>query len=92
MSKHRNILCSAALLAAMAFPVEGGSGSEGTNLEETFDELSLADQPKLLMQVPHDHKPNWMTSSFGTEPHRPSSIFVADTTSDITVYYLPQKG
>lgn len=62
-------------------------------LEDYLEELSLvADQPSLLFKIPHHRKPNWITSSCGSDPHFPSSLFVADTSSDITVYTLPLKG
>lgn len=48
------------------------------------------DQPRVLCSIPHgSSKPNWLVSSRGRDPVYPSSIFVADTSNDITVYTIP---
>jgi hypothetical protein len=46
-------------------------------------------QPRILCSIPHGSKPNWMVSSRGRDPVFPSSIFVADTSNDITAYTIP---
>jgi WD40 repeat protein len=46
-------------------------------------------QPRVLCSIPHGAKPNWMVSSRGRDPVFPSSIFVADTSNDITAYTIP---
>lgn len=46
--------------------------------------LSLTDKAKILFGIPHNKKVNWMTTS-------ENSIFVADTSNDITVYKLPLR-
>lgn len=69
---------------------ENLESSDDSKIKESLEELALAvEQPKLLFKVPHHEKPNWMASSCSSERHFPSSIFVADTTSDITAYSIP---
>lgn len=59
----------------------------------TDDDLFLDDllpsPPKVLFQIPHHHKPNWITCSRASSDALPSSVFVADTTNDISIYSLP---
>jgi len=44
---------------------------------------------KILFGIPHNQKPNWLVSSSRTQSGVfPSSLFVADTTDDITVYMM----
>jgi WD40 repeat protein len=50
-------------------------------LSRRTQELSL-DQPKILFGIPHGRKVNWMTTS-------KQSVFVADTSNDITAYTIP---
>ncbi len=45
--------------------------------------------PKVLFQIAHGQKPNWITCSRLSDKSFPSSLFVADTTCDISVYFLP---
>jgi WD repeat-containing protein 53 len=47
------------------------------------------DQPQTLFAFQHVAKPNWMVSSRGRDPVFPSSLFVADTSHDITAYTIP---
>ena len=58
----------------------------------TDDDLFLDDllpsPPKVLFQIPHRHKPNWITCSRASSDALPSSVFVADTTNDISIYSL----
>ena len=74
------------------------NGESETNPEATkvigdaVQDLSLvADQPKLLFGIPHNKKPNWMTTSRGCDTFFPSTIFLADTTNDITAYTIPLR-
>ncbi|CAB9496048.1 WD repeat domain 53 [Seminavis robusta] len=66
------------------------------SLPQAMQDLSL-DQPSLLFKIPHQNKPNWMVSSCSSATGHdnkdknkdiPCSIFVADTTNDITAYTL----
>ncbi len=61
----------------------------------TDDDLFLDDllpsPPKVLFQIPHRHKPNWITCSRASSDSLPSSVFVADTTNDISIYSLPSS-
>jgi len=61
---------------------------ETTNDELFFDDL-LPSPPKVLFQIPHNQKPNWITCSRASDEALPSSVFVADTTNDISIYSLP---
>jgi hypothetical protein len=45
--------------------------------------------PSILLRISHGHKPNWITSSSSNDAALPNSIFVADTTNNISVYTLP---
>ena len=58
-------------------------------LESSFQSLNLTEQPTALFAWQHNAKPNWMASSRGVDPMFPSSLFIADTTNDITVYTVP---
>ena len=49
----------------------------------------LPSPPKVLFQIPHGQKPNWITCSRASDDALPSSVFVADTTNDISIYSLP---
>jgi hypothetical protein len=67
--------------------------SNGTMAAQMGD-LSLSGgdndvQPRILCSIPHGAKPNWMVSSRGRDPVFPTSIFVADTSNDITAYTIP---
>ncbi len=59
----------------------------------TDDDLFLDDllpsPPKVLFQIPHNQKPNWITCSRASDEALPSSVFVADTTNDISIYSFP---
>lgn len=68
----------------------GGSpryGSDDTmavdDLSRQTEELSFG-KPKILFGIPHRKKVNWMTTS-------DQSIFVADTSHDITAYKVPLR-
>ena len=43
----------------------------------------------ILFRISHGHKPNWITSSRSMDAALPNSIFLADTTNNISVYTLP---
>jgi WD repeat-containing protein 53 len=57
-----------------------------TSLALQEDELG---GPKTLFALQHTAKPNWIVSSPRQDPVLPSSLFVADITSVITVYSIP---
>ena len=58
------------------------------NLPPQRDDLKTE---KVLFGIPHGEKPNWLVSSSSYCPTLPNSLFVADTTPDITAYILPQR-
>jgi WD40 repeat protein len=60
---------------------EGGLLAQQT----TTAELSWG-QPKILFGIPHGAKVNWMTTS-----QEPATLFVADTSKDITAYTIPLR-
>lgn len=75
---------------ALSNYLDEGIADNDNEIVDAVQDLSLvADKPKLLFGIPHGKKPNWMTSSGGHDTHFPSSLFVADTTNDITVYTIP---
>ena len=53
-----------------------------------LDDL-LPSPPKVLFQIQHNYKSNWITCSRASDAALPSSVFVADTTSNISIYTLP---
>lgn len=63
--------------------------------EEKMQNMSLQDkeefdQPKTLFAFQHAAgKPNWMVSGRAHDPIFPSSIFVADTSNEISIYTIP---
>ena len=64
-------------------------------LETEMNNMSLAnngDDPNLLFGIPHQHKPNWMVSTRGADTVFPSTLFVADTSNDITGYSIPLQS
>jgi WD repeat-containing protein 53 len=52
-------------------------------------ESTSFDLPKILFNLRHPCKPNWMASSRGQDLCFPASIFLADTSADIAVYTVP---
>ena len=44
------------------------------------------DEPRVLFGLPHGLKPNWMVSQ-----KSPATLFVADTSNDITAYAIPLR-
>jgi WD40 repeat protein len=75
----------------------GAPDASGSAVAAQMGDLSLGGdnndgndgQPRVLCSIPHGAKPNWMVSSRGRDPVFPSSIFVADTSNDITTYTIP---
>lgn len=57
--------------------------TEESDLAQRVEELSLG-KAKILFGIPHETKVNWITTS-------QQSIFVADTSNDITEYTLPLR-
>jgi len=54
------------------------------DLSRQTEELLSLGKPKILFGIPHNAKVNWMTTS-------ETSIFVADTSHDITEYKVPLR-
>ena len=59
---------------------------DGKCIDASMQSMELAEQPKALFAWNHGAKPNWMVSSNGQDPAFPSSLFIADTTNEISVY------
>ena len=58
--------------------------------EDLSDELLLTPSPpKVLFKIAHGQKPNWITCSRASDTVLPTSLFVADTTNNISIYTLP---
>ena len=55
---------------------------------EDEDELSPS-PPRVLFKIGHRHKTNWMTCNRASDTILPNSLFVADTTRNISIYTLP---
>ena len=66
---------------------EEESKEEKKNVEDE-DELSPS-PPRVLFKIGHRYKTNWMTCNRASDAILPNSLFVADTTRNISVYTLP---
>jgi WD40 repeat protein len=76
---------------------------EKSRMKSNKNSSQLQDPPKILFGIPHGQKMNWVTpagantiTTTTNDGHQPSSssnnnniIFVADTSSDITMYTIP---
>ena len=61
------------------------------DIDEAMNELSMGDDdPKILFGLRHGHKPNWIANSSHFDPVFSNSLFIADTSNDITAYILPR--
>jgi len=69
-----------------------GAKNDNEIMQKDLAKLSLLSdkESKVIFGIPHGNKPNWVVSSPATEPTMPSSLFVADTSNDITGYILPR--
>jgi WD40 repeat protein len=63
---------------------------ETYTIEEAVSSLELVDRPKTMFGWQHAHKPNFVTTS--RDSCLPSTMFVADVTSDIIAYSIPLKS
>eukprot|EP00979_Chaetoceros_neogracilis_P011269 scaffold2727_cov275-Chaetoceros_neogracile.AAC.40 len=63
-------------------------------VDEAMKGLALdganGDDPKILFGLQHGKKPNYIESCNASDPVFPTSLFVADTSQDITVYTFPR--
>jgi len=76
------------LLQTMSFVASEQEKLQNMSLQDKDEELF--DQPKTLFAFQHSAgKPNWMISGRAHDPVFPSSIFVADTSNDISIYTIP---
>jgi hypothetical protein len=50
---------------------------------------SRKSSPRVLFRIAHGRKPNWIACGRSCDDALPSSVFVADTTNDVSVYTLP---
>jgi hypothetical protein len=66
---------------------EAGQAFQKLQLDSTSEEE--VDRPRTLFSVSHGAKPNWMVAGRGQDRVFPSTIFLADTTNDITAYTIP---
>lgn len=66
----------------------------GMEIDNAMQGLSLNDKnskdPRILMGLEHGLKPNAIESSHSMDPVLSDSLFVADTSNDITVYSFPR--
>ena len=71
------------------------TGTAESCMQENLQNMKLQDdggmdQPQTLFAFQHSAgKPNWMVSGRSHDPVFPSSLFVADTTNDISIYTVP---
>ena len=63
-----------------------GKGKRGASKDGGFpDDPITPSPPKILFKIAHRLKPNWIACSRASEAALPSSLFVVDTTNDISV-------
>lgn len=67
----------------------GGKSDNGEGKDSDFPDELAPSPPRVLFQIAHRHKPNWITCSRTSDAVLPTSLFVADTTNNISVYTLP---
>merc|ERR1712157_285215 len=62
--------------------------SENRAVLDGMEKLSLSSKVnyKVIFGIPHHLKPNWIVNSTASDPSLPSSLFVADTSNNISVY------
>jgi hypothetical protein len=65
----------------------GGIASEVDSIDLGIPYDLLPSPPKVLFQIPHDKKMNWLCCKTA-DSILPCSLFVADTTTDISMYSL----
>ena len=53
------------------------------------DEDLIPSPPRVLFQIQHGRKPNWITCNKAADGALPNSLFVADTSPNISIYTLP---
>ena len=63
---------------------------DSTGEKQKSDESLFGQLPSLLFGIPHGRKMNWVTRATSIHQHG-NSIFVADTSSDITCYTVPMR-
>ena len=67
---------------------KGKGGKPNDEAKNSSDDDLIPSPPKVLFQIPHRHKPNWITCSRASDTVLPCSLFVADITNDISIYTL----
>ncbi len=74
--------------------IHGGTDEEESackDLGEAMGDLSISDdQPRILFGIRHAKKPNWIVNSNASDPVLSNSLFIADTSNNITAYTLPR--
>lgn len=76
---------------ATLFKTEQEAGNPRIQDGTAMEAMSISSDPKILFGIPHQKKPNWVTSSSMSDPVYPSTLFVADTSYNITAYILPRS-
>ncbi len=70
---------------------ENADGGD-TSIDEAMEDLSIGGgEPTILFGMRHGKKPNWIVNSNASDPVLSNSLFIADTSNDITVYILPRS-
>lgn len=70
-------------------PFEFFSSTNSRSTQSSDEELSESENARILFGIPHQEKPNWIISSSQTQSGvLPSSLFVADTSNDISAYMM----
>jgi WD40 repeat protein len=72
--------------SSSAPPPEGGGDGGGPAAMRRHSRKS---SPRVLFRIAHGRKPNWIACGRSCDDALPSSVFVADTTNDVSVYTLP---
>ena len=76
--------------ATQAMEVLKVSNNQSSNAGDKDELLLSPSPPRVLFKIAHGYKPNWITTSRASDVAAlPTSLFVADTTNNISVYTLP---
>lgn len=87
-------LSSKAIDPSTMFADSSAENADGgdTSIDEAMEDLSIGGgEPTILFGMRHGKKPNWIVNSNASDPVLSNSLFIADTSNDITVYILPRS-
>ena len=90
-----NMVGSGPLDPVQYLPPSGKEVTDATRstvqlIDDDFgNEDLIPSPPRVLFQIQHGQKPNWITCSKATDGALPNSLFVADTSPNISIYTLP---